>query len=345
DDLADRYLDALERELQGLREPAPVATLFVGGGTPTHLSVSQLDRLCKLLDTWFPRPSDGEYSFEANPNDIDNVKVAVMADHGVTRVSLGAQSFHEPKLRSLDRDHAAGEILQAVNLLRPSIERISLDLIFGAPDESLEIWQGDLRQAIACAPDHISTYGLTFERGTAFWSQLTKSQLQEVDEETQRAMYVHGIETLAAAGYEHYEVSNFARPEARCRHNEAYWHGHTYYAVGAGASRYVDGRRETNHRSSTTYMRRVLAGESPTAESETLDLETRARERVVFGLRRIEGIDVAAISRDVGLDVAAIVSDQLDRFVSWGFLDRTGTRYRLTTSGLLVSDSLWPYLL
>ena len=153
---------------------------------------------------------------------------------------------------------------------------VSVDLIFGVPGESLAVWRHDLESVLSLEPDHVSTYGLTFERGTTFWGRLARGRLTRLDEELERAMYAAAIDTLTAAGFEHYEVSNFARASHRCRHNEIYWAGGGYYAAGPGAARFVGGRREMNHRSTTTWLRRVLAGQSPLAEAEVLPPADRA---------------------------------------------------------------------
>jgi oxygen-independent coproporphyrinogen-3 oxidase len=163
-----------------------------------------------------------------------------------------------------------------------------------------------------------------------------------LDDELERMLYDTAIDTLAAAGLEHYEVSNFARRGRRCRHNATYWAAESYFAAGPGAARYVDGRRETNHRSTTTYIQRVLTGQSPVAESETLSPEDRAREMLVLGLRRMAGIDVAELFRRTGCRIEDLAGAALDKHIAWGLLERTGDCIRLTRNGLFVSDSLWP---
>jgi oxygen-independent coproporphyrinogen-3 oxidase len=345
DDLIEAYLDALELELASLGEPREVDTLFFGGGTPTHLAPPQLARLFAIAARWFPRAAGCEVSVEANPEDIDDARADVLADAGVTRVSLGAQSFDARKLQALERSHDAAAIRDAVARCRRFARSVSLDLIFGTPGESLADWQRDLEAALALSPDHVSTYGLTYERGTAFWGRLQRRDLAQLDEELERAMYLAAIDTLLAAGFEHYEVSNFARPGHRCRHNETYWLGRGYYAAGPGAARYVGGRRETNHRSTTTWLRRVLAGESPVAESEQLPPEESARERLVFGLRRLEGVQLADFARQTGFTVEQLCGPALERYVEQGLLERHGGSLRLTRAGLLVSDALWPAFL
>ncbi len=345
DDLIERYLQAIERELSWLESARPVRTLFFGGGTPTHLAPRQLERLFELVLHWFPLLEGYEFSVEANPIDIDTERAAVLAAYGVNRVSLGAQSFDAMKLKLLERDHTGAEIARAVELLRPYVRSLSLDLIFGTPGETLAGWKSDIESALRLAPDHISTYGLTFERGTSFWSRREHGELANLDEETERAMYGEAIDRLTAHGFEHYEVSNFARPGHRCRHNEVYWAGEEYYAIGPGAARYVDGRREINHRSTTTYISRVLAGQSPVADSETLSPEDRAREALVLGLRHLPGIDRTAFFSQTGFEVDALVGSELRRFVELGFFTDDGRHIRLTRSGLYISDGLWPKFL
>jgi oxygen-independent coproporphyrinogen-3 oxidase len=222
---------------------------------------------------------------------------------------------------------------------------VSLDLIFGTPGETFDIWQNDLREALAAGPQHVSTYGLTFERGTAFWKRLIEGELGRLDEELERSMYAAAIDTLAAAGFEHYEVSNFARPAHRCRHNETYWSGDGYFAVGPGAARYTDGRREMNHRSTTTWLARVLAGTSPIAEGETLEPADRAREMLVFGLRRLQGVERWEFFQRTGFEINQLVGEPLERFVGLGLLSDDGQRVKLTREGLFVSDAIWPHFL
>lgn len=342
DDLVDSFLEALALELARLEQPREVDTLFFGGGTPTHLPAAQLTRLFELVGRWFPLTPGGEFSVEANPADLTEEKTQLLADQGVTRISLGSQSFDDEKLALLERDHRIADVFTAFDLARKFVPSVSLDLIFAAPGERLESWLRDVQQAIRLAPDHLSIYGLTFEKGTTFWNRLSHGELQEIDDETQRAMYLGAIDAITAAGYEHYEVSNFARPAHRCRHNEVYWTGGSYYAVGPGAARHQDGRRETNHRSTTTWINRLLKGDSPVAESETLSAEEVARERTVFGLRRLEGIDLDEIQAQTDCDMELLLGDSLQRHLDARRLVRDGRRLRLSREGLLVSDAIWP---
>jgi len=342
DDLIERYLHALRLELSALSYPREVDTLFLGGGTPTHLSPAQLERLFETARQWFPLAAGGELSVEANPADLDPTRIDVLRRQGVTRVSLGAQSFNPEKLLRLERDHRPPDIARSLELARSAMQSVSLDLIFGTPGETLSAWRADLSAALALHPDHISTYGLTYERGTQFWTRRSKGELSALDEELERDMYALAIDTLLTEGFEHYEVSNFARPGHRCRHNEVYWAAEPFYAAGPGAARYVEGRREVNHRSTWTWMKRVLAGQSPVAESEKLSPEDRVREALVLGLRRIEGIDRAAFEEQSGFVLDSLLGGELQRHLELGTLRMAAGRLRLTREGLFVSDAIWP---
>lgn len=345
DDLIDPVLVAIAMELSWLGLAREVDTLYFGGGTPTYLAPSKLKSLCETVLHWHPLAAGYEWTVEANPGDLDEHKIAVLAEQGVNRLSLGSQSFNDTKLKLLERDHTAADIERAVSLSRQAAMDVSLDLIFAAPGETLAEWENDLRRAVELAPDHISTYGLTFEQGTSFWNRQLHGELHATDEGLERDMYLAAIDMLAEAGFEHYEVSNFARSSKRSRHNETYWSGRGYFAAGPGAARYVDGVRSTNHRSTTTYVERIQRGESPIADQETLSDEDRAREHLVFTLRRLEGITRAGFAERTGFDFDALVGSAIARFVELGMLADDGTRVRLTREGLLVSDSLWPELL
>ncbi len=344
-DWIPRYLACLELELSRLERPRPVDTLFLGGGTPTELPPPALESLLKLVNHWFPLAAGGEFSIEANPIDVNAELAALLVEQGVSRVSLGAQSFSSRKLKLLERDHDRAIIERAAAAIREAGMQLSLDLIFGAPEETAEEWQADLDSTVALAPDHISTYGLTIERGSAFYALEQSGALRKPEEETELGLYLAAIDTLNRAGFEHYEVSNFARPEKRCRHNEVYWLGGEYFAAGPGAARYVSGRRERNHQSTLTWMRRLETGESPTEEGAERSPEKRARERLVLGLRRLEGREAARFEAETGFPLLELGGAPLQRFLARGLMQFEGNRLRLTREGLVISDSLWPHLL
>ena len=345
DDLIEDFLSAIEIELSWLGEPQPVDTLFFGGGTPTHLKPEQLSRFFQLVKKWFPTSESAEISTEANPEDIDAETVEVLQQAGVNRVSLGVQSFRDAKLQTLERSHSSDLVAQCVELLRPAVRSLSLDLIFGSPEETLEQWQTDVQRALELNPDHLSTYGLTYERGTRFYSLQQKNEIQAVSETDELAMYEYAMQSLADAGFEHYEVSNFAKPQHRCRHNENYWFCNSFFGIGPGASAFVDGKRQSNHRSTTKYLQSVLAGKSSIDEIEELDEKDLAHERLVFGLRRLEGVNLADFHQATGKHVSELVGEPLNRLTEQGLLEITDEVIRLTKQGLIVSDSIWPHLL
>lgn len=345
DDLVEPYLEALERELSALMDPRPVDTLFIGGGTPTQLAPRQLARLLRLVRRWFP-PSNGyEWSVEANPSDVTAAVIELLAEAGVTRLSLGVQSFDDGKLRRLERDHCRDRVVEALQQARPHFASLSIDLIFAVPGETAAVWERDLREAIEAPVDHVSCYGLTIERGTRFYGRRLRGELRGAPEELEARMYEAAIQRLSAAGFEHYEVSNFARPGHICRHNTVYWRGLPYFAAGPGAARYVAGCREVNHRSTTAWLKRVLSGQSPVAEREHLTAEETARERLVFGLRMLRGIERERFELETGYELEALAGDVLRRLVRLGLLLDDGACIRLSHRGLLVSDLLWPDLL
>lgn len=339
DDLISGYLDALQQEIDQLAgRPYEVDTLFLGGGTPSHLPPHELERLFAMLRQAFPLAEGGEYSLEANPAGFDADKVSVMREAGVNRVSLGVQSFDPGVLKTLERDHSPDDIESAVELARSITPNVGVDLILGVPGQTQETWEATLDAAIALRPSHISTYGLTFEKGTSFWNRRESGALSPIDDELERGMYQTAIERLSGAGWGHYEISNFAQPDRECRHNMTYWQARPYFGVGPGAASYVDGIRRTNNRSVVGWLRSARAGESSVAEEDTLDPLTRAREAVMLGLRMTAGIDVAEFRRTFAHDPIALGGDAALRFLEDGLLEVSAGHLRLTREGLFLAD-------
>lgn len=345
DDYADAFLQALQRELQQLETPRPVDTIFIGGGTPTHLDNAWLERFLKLMGQWFKLNVDGEYSVEANPKDITPEKLKLLKNFGVNRISLGVQTFDAAKLKRLERDHDCDTARHAIDLAAEILHNVSIDLIFAVPGETLKGWDEDLDIALNLPIKHLSTYGLTFEKGTRFWNQLHQGQLNQAGEDLELSMYKRAIAACANAGWNHYEVSNHAIDGYQCRHNQAYWEGRGWYAAGPGAAAFVNGVRCVNHRSPTTYIRKLLGDESPIAESERLNRETWARERLVFGLRMLSGVDLQQIKIETQFDIQQACAPTLQKLETMGMIEHRGTQVKLTEKGLYVSDSVLSELL
>lgn len=341
DDLVERYFSAIGRELERLTEPIEIDTLYLGGGTPSHLGPEGLRRLFGILELWLVAEASAEITVEANPLDVTPAFVMAARDCGVTRVSLGGQSLNAVTLRSLDRDHEPDDVRRAVSLLHEAGVLVSLDLMTAAPGQSLPEVEKDLAAASAMAPEHVSVYCLTWEKGTAFESSRRSGILAAVPEDLERAMFEAAIDQLGTAGYEHYEVSNFARPLHRCRHNEAYWGLRPWEAFGPGAARFDGRTRITNHRSTTTWMSRVLGGKDYAGDIDAMSDEEAARERLVVGLRRRDGVSRDAFRVASGYDVDAVAKAAVDRWLRAGLATDDGLTIRLTRAGLLVSDTLW----
>jgi oxygen-independent coproporphyrinogen-3 oxidase len=341
DDLIERYFAATARELGRVREPLEVDTTYLGGGTPSHLGPDGLRRLFGILHDRLRPAADPEVTVEANPLDVTPEFIAAARDCGVTRVSLGGQSLAAATLQALDRDHAPDDVRAAATRLLDAGFVVSLDLMTAAPGQTLADVEADLTAATALGVQHVSVYCLTWEKGTAFESARRAGTLQPVAETVERAMFEAAIDRLEAAGYEHYEVSNFAQPGGRCRHNEAYWDCRPWEAFGPGAARFDGRTRITNHRSTTTWMKKVLAGDDFAGDVDRMTDEQAARERVVVGLRRRAGLDREAFLAASGFDLDALAGPALARWVAAGLAADDGRHVRLTRSGLLVSDALW----
>lgn len=339
DDRMDAYLDALEIELTTLNEPQPVQTLFFGGGTPTYLPHRPLERLLRLVQRWLPLTSDHEFSAEANPSYLDKEKIAMLHAFGVNRLSLGVQSFQPRMLQILERDHLPDDVPRVLEFIRPLIPNYSVDLIFGVPEQTLEQWHSDLEQALALKPMHVATYGLTYEKGTRLWKDRERGKIASLDEETEFEFYNHAIDTLEGAGFEHYEISNFALPGFSCRHNEVYWANHAYFGFGVGAARYVNGVRELNTRDTRTYINRLKAGESPTFQSECLPPRERAIETIAVQLRRAAGIDRRSFEQQTGFTLDVLIGPKIQELVDQGLLRDDGT-VMLTRKGKCLADAV-----
>jgi oxygen-independent coproporphyrinogen-3 oxidase len=341
DDLVDRYLAAVDRELDRVATRLEVDTLYLGGGTPSHLGPEGLARLFAVLVPWLAPAAGAEVTVEANPLDVTDAFVAAARGLGVTRVSLGGQSLDAATLAALDRDHRPDDVRAAVGRLLAAGFTVSLDLMTAAPGQTLAGVERDLGAAVALGVQHVSVYCLTWEKGTRFESLRRAGTIAPADEPVERAMMEATIDGLEAAGYEHYEVSNFARPGHRCRHNQTYWDCRPWEAFGPGAARFDGRERVTNHRSTTTWIRRVLAGADAAGEVERMTPLDAARERVVLGLRRRDGLDRVAFRDASGFDLDGIAGRAIGRWVAGGLADDDGARVRLTRAGLLVSDALW----
>lgn len=338
----DPLVDRLRRELElrvGRSSPRP-ETVFVGGGTPTVLPVPSLAALLVAASTAAAHPPV-EFTVEANPESLDAAKAELLAASGVDRVSIGAQSFQADELRFLERIHTVRQTETAVETARRAgIGRINLDLIFGIPGQTRASWRDSLRRAVDLGVEHVACYGLTYEPGTRLTGRLRRGAVQRCDEDLEADLYAAAIDALAEAGFEQYEISNFARPGGRCRHNLVYWQGGSYIGVGPSAAGYLDGVRYRNVADVDRYVRMIDELGHAAVETERVTGITLAGETAMLGLRLIEGIDVAAFLSRTGLDPLTAFARTLEACAHQGLLDVSASRIALSRRGLLVADTI-----
>ncbi len=287
------------------------STVFLGGGTPTLLPVEDLVRMLDAVRETFGLAEGAEVTTEANPDSVDDAYLAALAAGGFTRVSFGMQSAVPRVLATLERTHDPARIAPVVRGARAAGLEVSLDLIYGTPGETIDDWRASLEQAIAQEPDHLSAYALIVEPGTKLARQIRRGEVPEPDEDLQADMYELADRMLGEAGYEWYEVSNWARDGRRSRHNLAYWQGHDWWGGGPGAHSHVGGVRWWNVKHPAAYADRVLAGASPGAGRESLDDATREVERVLLGARIRDGLAIPTLTAEGRRQVAGLIADGL----------------------------------
>jgi oxygen-independent coproporphyrinogen-3 oxidase len=332
------FVAALRDEWRRARDEFPLAleTVYFGGGTPSILSAKLFAELAWLIHDSQKGSSPNycpprEFTLEVNPASVTAEKAAVWRAAGVNRISLGAQSFDPRLLKTLGRTHTPGDIPATVDLLRAhGFDNINLDLMFALPGQSENQWDETLRAALACQPQHISAYALTYEEDTPFFEKLSSGAWRQ-DEQREIAMFERTRKSLAAAGFIDYEISNFALPGFESRHNLAYWRGADYLGLGPSACSTIGGLRWRNVPDTAAYVKRIVRGESVRGEHEALDEATRARERIMFGLRMSEGV-----ARDEFL----ALDRRLNELADLGLACIRDGRVCLTPRGKLVADSV-----
>lgn len=290
----------------------PARTVFFGGGTPTLLPTADLARMLDAVREHIGLAPDAEIATEANPDSIDAAGLERLAAAGFTRVSVGMQSAVPHVLAVLERTHDPANVPLVVAAAKAAGLAVSLDLIYGTPGETEADWHRSLDAALAVEPDHLSAYALIVEQGTKLARQIARGEVPEIDDDLHAAFYEAADARLALAGYDWYEVSNWARtPAQRSRHNRAYWTGHDWWGVGPGAHSHVGGVRWWNVKHPAAYVQRLAQGVSPAAGRETLDAETRRVERVMLQVRLREGLSTDALTELGRRDVAGLIADEL----------------------------------
>jgi oxygen-independent coproporphyrinogen-3 oxidase len=360
DHLIPTYTQTLLREAQLWRKAAkerPVATVFLGGGTPSLMPLDEVHALFGGLRDVLPFEADAEITLEANPGSLDEPYLRGLLDAGINRLSIGVQSLHDDELRALDRLHSAEDARAAYRAARAAgFANVNLDLIYGLPEQPLERWQSTLEEAIELRPEHLSLYALTVEEGTPLARDIARGRTPAPDPDNQADHYEYTQQRLARAGYQQYEISNWSLPGYRCRHNITYWECREYLGLGAGAHSYFNGVRfstallpdryvtlvnetwDEAQADGDTTMRQVVAGETITprlAMSDTL----------ILGLRLTEGVSVERFRARHGVDMFDAFSDPLNESIALGLLELFEGSLRLTDRGRFLANEVFARLL
>ncbi|HTU71016.1 MAG TPA: radical SAM family heme chaperone HemW [Candidatus Baltobacteraceae bacterium] len=338
---AARYLDALNAEIAAL--PAqPASTIFIGGGTPNTYPPASIAALIATLRERFPAAAARhEISIEINPELARERAMDEYTAAGIDRISIGVQSFEPREIAVLGRRHTRADIEHAVEQARRAGARsVSLDLIFGVPGQSAQSWERSLDAALALGVDHISTYGLTVEAGTPYERWREAEPAAFADDEAEAELYEIAITRLEAAGYEQYEISNFARPSHRCAHNENYWRNGEYLGLGVGAASYRGGERSVHTRDLEQYMSSALAGRPIPGQSERLEGLPAVGEALMLALRTAQGVALEEFKERYGVDVAERYAPVIARYEGDGLLERSGHGIRLTKRGRFLANDV-----
>lgn len=335
--ITEEYIHALLIEIDiRSKDLYELKTIYIGGGTPTVVTVQEFEKLFKGLKG-IPWSKDIEITIEANPSTISKEKIRSLMDQGVNRFSLGIQSFIDRDLKVLGRIHTSLEGMRAIEVMKKEgIKNLSIDLIYGIPGQSMKEWQFNLSKTIEYQPEHLSTYELTPERETPIYDLIAKGGLKKPDDDTILNMYHRAIEDLTSAGYVHYEISNFAIRGFQCRHNLNYWDRGEYIGVGAGAHSFEDNKRKVNIRDVRRYIDALKGGSLLFEEEIEVTPEEALKEQIFLGLRKTNGISRNLFKERFQIDVIPDLSD----FEREGLLKIRDDHIRLTRKGIIVSNSL-----
>lgn len=347
-ELAERYVRALIKEIAASPHAKHVVdTIYFGGGTPSLLTPSQLERILAALRDRFDVDRNSEITVEMNPGTVTRDQLRAFRDLGVNRASFGAQTFDDTELAKLGRSHTSSDTLKTFNELRAAgFTNVSFDLIAGLPGQTLAGWQRNIEQSLALEPEHLSFYLLEVHSGTPLADHIRRGLQPKPDDDLAAVMYEWMIQRATEAGYEHYEISNLCRPGFASRHNTKYWVGATYFGFGCSAHSFArtgEGRakRWSNLRDVLRYVEAIEAGQSPVVEEQELsDADLRA-EALFLGMRMMRGVDVRQYNELYGVDLRVEHHDDLDRFREAGLLEFDGDVIRLTRNGALMSNEVF----
>lgn len=345
---ADRYIRALCEELKQRKDyirDETVETIYLGGGTPSQLQEHHFEALFDTLYTYYHIEKDAEITIEANPDDLNTSYILMLRRFPFNRLSMGIQTFNENTLSLLHRRHTTRQAIEAYEACRKAgFGNISIDLMYGLPGETLASWKTDLQQALALHPEHISAYHLIYEEGTPLWKLREAHRVDEIDEDLSVSLFAELIHTLKAAGYEHYEISNFCLPGKYSRHNSSYWTGKVYLGCGASAHSYNGNSRQWNVASLARYMQGIESCQ-PDFELEELDLYTRYNDFIITSLRTAWGMSLPRLEKEFGKELYDYCLKQAMPHLQQQTLQQTGDILKLTEKGIFISDGIMSDLL
>ena len=344
-DEMNHYIDALVAEMKHYAKTYSntniIRTIFLGGGTPTTLTVYQLERILKECVSEFTVASDAEITIEANPAAIDIEQLKSIRQTGYNRISIGVQSFDKAELKLLDRAHGPEEIHSTVDRARKAgFDNLSLDLMFAVPNQSLSSWESNLNKALEKNPEHLSTYNLTIEQGTAFSKLQSNGKLIMPDDDHQLELYKRTIERLTKKGFHHYEISNFARRGKECKHNITYWENKNTLGLGAGASSYMNGTRFKNINLPAHYIRQVKEKKIAVEHSETLEPRQAMGETIMLGLRLLQGISIHQFEKRFQISFINLFRNIISALKEKELVIIEKDYLRLSQKGLFWADSV-----
>ena len=335
----DSYLEHLLEEFQSY-DIQKLRTLYIGGGTPTALSASQLEVLLKGLTKNLDLSVLEELTIEANPGDLDADKIAVLKNSAVNRVSLGVQTFDDKMLKKIGRSHLEKDIYENIDRLKlAGFDNISIDLIYALPGQTMEQVKENVAKAIGLDIPHMSLYSLILENHTVFMNRMRRGKLPLPKEELEAEMFEYIIVELERVGFEHYEISNFSKPGFESRHNLMYWDNAEYYGIGAGASGYVNGVRYKNHGPIRHYLSAVEEGNARITE-EHLSQKEKMEEEMFLGLRKKSGVSMARFEEKFGRSFDGLYGEIVRDLVQQGLMQIEGDRVRMTKRGLFLGDTV-----
>ncbi|MEE1236818.1 MAG: radical SAM family heme chaperone HemW [Turicibacter sp.] len=342
------YIQALLIELKHYEKQIgfhQLQSIYIGGGTPTALSVKQIQPLFDYLHQSINMNQILEFSIEANPENLTEEKVKYLLSQGISRFSLGVQTFDETLLKRIGRQHGSEHVQQAVATLKANgMHNINLDLIYAIPGQTIEQLKEDLKKAVSLEVEHISAYSLIVEEHTQLYLAYMKDQLALTDNEIEAKMYEVVMDYLSNYGYQHYEISNFAK-SLPSLHNQWYWKNEEYIGTGLGAHGYINGCRYQNTRSINTYISSLKNNDLPIIEKNLLSQEEKIEEEMFLGLRLIEGVNLKMISQKYELDIEQLYQKSLEKMIVAGHLERIGNQIRLTHQGLLMANEVFEQFL